>query len=59
MTDRTGRGAARPRRPHRKRAAAVATVLTTLLLGAVAQLSAGEAPAAETDVPRTWSAPAD
>ncbi|MGY1581174.1 hypothetical protein [Streptomyces sp. MN13] len=59
MTDRTRRGAARPRRPHRRWAAALATVVTTLLLGAAAQLSAGEAPAAETDVSRTWSAPAD
>ncbi|CAL9289819.1 MULTISPECIES: glycoside hydrolase family 6 protein [Streptomyces] len=51
MTHRTRRVAdARPRRPHRRRAAALATALTTVLLGAAAQLSAPEASAAEAHV---------
>ncbi|MFJ5995238.1 glycoside hydrolase family 6 protein [Streptomyces sp. NPDC092370] len=51
MTDRTRRDAgARPRRPHRRRAAALATAVATLLLGAAAQLTASEASAAEAHV---------
>ncbi|MER6345848.1 glycoside hydrolase family 6 protein [Streptomyces sp. NPDC001595] len=50
MTDRTRRTGARLRRPYRKRTAALATALSTLLLGAAAQLSAPEASAAEAHV---------
>ncbi|MFV0131996.1 glycoside hydrolase family 6 protein [Streptomyces sp. HMX87] len=50
MTDRTLRPAARPGRPHRRRTAALATALSTLLLGAAAQLSAPQASAAEAHV---------
>ncbi|MFE6990363.1 glycoside hydrolase family 6 protein [Streptomyces pharetrae] len=50
MTDRTRRADARPRRPHRKRTAALATAVSTLLLGAAAQLTAPEAAAAEAHV---------
>ncbi|OXS35892.1 glycoside hydrolase family 6 protein [Streptomyces sp. XY006] len=50
MTDRTRRADTRPRRPHRRRTAALATAVSTLLLGAAAQLTASEASAAEAHV---------
>ncbi|MGC0328770.1 cellulose 1,4-beta-cellobiosidase [Streptomyces sp. SAI-170] len=50
MSDRTRRAGARPPRPHGRRSAALATALTTLLLGAAAQLTAPQASAAEAHV---------